>query len=279
MNEIRRILYQLSESSSRVQAQLKVAEAEVSSLQTRLSGCQQLLATWELDVSMDPGEGQRVIAPVSAMPAESVLSSAFSIGNRWPSSPRPVPIAQAEPAMEWKEAAEITNHADFRPASPAQSSCIDGARDDRADDNPDTQNNDGDDVVVDEPQGISGAGGVESESSTRYDSSNRSRSPSEDGEVSPKRQQRTAPSLSGHQADGAARDGAAVLTTGSDGRCVWVQSQSAMCKDDLTMIFSHFGRVDRVDVPRPRPGSLPFAFIHFEATCTYYSHTASVMNA
>ena len=52
--------------------------------------------------------------------------------------------------------------------------------------------------------------------------------------------------------------------TGSDGRCVWVQSQSEMCKDDLTMIFSHFGRVERVDVPRPSAGSLPFAFVHFE---------------
>ena len=167
--------------------------------------------------------------------------------------------------MEWKEAAELTNHADFRPASPAQSSCDDDARDDRADDNADMQNNDGDDVVVDEPQGISGARDVESESSTRYDSSKRSRGPSQDGEVSPKRQQCSTPSRSGHQADGAARDGAAVLTPGSDGRCVWVQSQSEMCKGDLTMIFSHFGRVERVDVPRPRPGNLPFALFHFEA--------------
>ena len=37
-----------------------------------------------------------------------------------------------------------------------------------------------------------------------------------------------------------------------------------MCKDDLTTIFSHFGRVEHVDVPKPRAGSLPFAFVHFE---------------
>ena len=38
MDEIRRVLYQLSESASRLHAQLKVAEAEVCSLQTQLGG-------------------------------------------------------------------------------------------------------------------------------------------------------------------------------------------------------------------------------------------------
>ena len=76
------------------------------------------------------GEDQGLITPVSALPAEHVLSSAFSIGNRLPSSPLPLPTAQAESVMEWKEVAETTNHADFRPASPSESSCSDDARDD-----------------------------------------------------------------------------------------------------------------------------------------------------
>ena len=251
VDEIRRLLYQLSESTSRVHAQLKGVEEEVCSLQTRLSGCRQLLTAWELNVDRNTGEDQGLITP-----AEPFSSSAFSIGNKAPSSPPPLPTAQPEPAMEWKEAAETTNHADVRPASPSQPSCND--------DGADTQNDDGDGVVVDEPQGMGGVRGVESENNARYDSNKnkRSRSPSEDGEVSPKRQQCNAPSGSGHQAaDGAAVD----ATTASDGRCVWVQSQSEMCTDDLMMIFSHFGRVERVDVPRPRPGSLPFAFVHFEA--------------
>ena len=256
MDEIRRVLYELSQSTSRVHAQLKAVEEEVCSLQTQLGGCQQLLTTWELNVARNAGEDQGLITP-----AEPVLSSASPIGNRSPSSPLPLPTAQAEPAMEWKEAAKTTNHADVRPASPSQSSGNDDARDDGADDNADTQDDDCDDVVVDEPRGMSGVRGMESESNTRYDSSKRSRSPSEDGEVRRKRQQCNAPSRSDQQADGAAVD----ATTGSDGRCVWVQSQSEMCKDDLTTIFSHFGRVERVDVPRSRPGSLPFAFVHFEA--------------
>lgn len=44
--------------------------------------------------------------------------------------------------------------------------------------------------------------------------------------------------------------------------CVWVQSQWSMTESDLTMIFSHFGTVKRVDLPRTR--GLPFAFIHFD---------------
>ena len=160
--------------------------------------------------------------------------------------------------MEWKEAAETTSHADFRPpAFPFQSS----RNDDGADDNAATRDDDGDGVGVDAPSGVD-VRDVESESSARYGSSKRSRSSSEDSEVSPKRQHCHVPSRSVHQAaDGAAVD----ATTGSDGRCVWVQSQWEMCKDDLTMIFSHFGRVDHVDVPKPRPGGRPFAFVHFEA--------------
>ena len=258
MDEIRRVLHQLLESTSRVHAKLKAVEEEVCSMQTQLGGCQQLLTTWELKAARDPAEDQEPIAP-----AETALSSAFPIGIKSPSSPPPLPTAQsvqAEPVMKWKEAAETVNHANFRSASPSPSSC----NDDGADDNAETQNDDGGDVVVDEPQGMSGVRGVESENNARYDSNKnkRSRSPSEDGEVSPKRQQCNAPSGSGHQAaDGAVVD----ATTVSDGRCVWVQSQSEMCTDDLMMIFSHFGRVERVDVPRPRPGHLPFAFVHFEA--------------
>ena len=40
-----------------------------------------------------------------------------------------------------------------------------------------------------------------------------------------------------YQDNGAAVD----ATTGSDGRCVWVQSQWEMCQDDLTTIFSALG--------------------------------------
>ena len=254
--EMRRVLYQLSESTSRVLAQLKEAEVEVCSLQAQLSGCRQLLTTRELNAARHPGDDPGLITPESIKPAEAVSSHASSIGDRSPSSPPPLPpMAQAEPVMEWKEAAETTSHADCRPpAFPFQSSC----EDDGADDNADARHDDGDDVGVDAPasSGVDGVGDVESESHTRYESGKRSRSPGEDGEVSPKRQP------CGHQAaDGAAVD----ATTGSDGRCVWVQSRSEMCKDDLTMIFSHFGRVDHVDVPKPRPGSLPFAFVHFEA--------------
>ena len=254
--EMRRLLYMLSESTSRVHAQLKGAEEEMCLLQTQLRGCRQLLTTWELNGARKPGEDHGLIAP-----AEAVSSGASSIGDRSQSAPpSPPPTAPAEPVMEWKEAAETSSHADFRhPASPSQSSC----NDDGADDNAATRYEDGDDIGVDAPSGVDGVRDVESESSARYGSSKRSRSPIEDGEVSSKRQQSNAPSLRGgpQAADGAAMG----ATTRSDGRCVWVQSQSEMCKDELTMIFSHFGRVAHVDVPRPRPGSLPFAFVHFEA--------------
>ena len=264
--EMRRVLYHLLKSSSRVHAQLKGAEEEVCSLRTQLSDCRQLLTTWERHAARDPGDDQGLIAPASIVPAEAVSSGACSIGDGSPSSPPPPPppppTAQAESVMEWKEAAETTSHADFPPpASPSQSSCNDEAHDDAPDDNAAMRDNDGDDIGVDAPSGVD-VRDVESESHTRYESSKRSRSSSEDGEVSPKRQPCHVPSRSVHQAaDGAAVD----ATTGSDGRCVWVQSQWEMCKDDLTMIFSHFGRVDHVDVPKPRPGGLPFAFVHFEA--------------
>ena len=221
-------------------------------MRTRLSACRQLLAAWELNAVRRSGDDQEPIAP-----ADAVLPGTSSIGNRSPSSSPPSPpptTAQAEPVMEWKEAAQTTSHADLRPpASPSQSSW----NDDGADDSAATRHNDGDDVGVDAPasSGVDGVGGVESESHTRYELSKRSRSSSEDGEVSPKRQQRGP-----RAADGTAVD----ATTGTNGRCVWVQSQSEMCKDDLTTIFSHFGCVDHVDVPKPRPGSLPFAFVHFE---------------
>ena len=43
-----------------------------------------------------------------------------------------------------------------------------------------------------------------------------------------------------------------------------MQSQYEMSKHDLTLIFSHFGELERVDVPSPRSGCLPFAFVHFQ---------------
>ena len=45
---------------------------------------------------------------------------------------------------------------------------------------------------------------------------------------------------------------------------MWVQSQREMSKHDLAMIFSHFGHLERVDVPRPHSGRVPFAFVHFQ---------------
>ena len=52
-------------------------------------------------------------------------------------------------------------------------------------------------------------------------------------------------------------------STESNRRCVWVQSTFQMCENDLAEIFSHFGQVERVDVPRPRADRPPFAFVHF----------------
>ena len=265
MDEIRRILCQLLESTSSVQAQLRAVEEKVCSLQTQLSGYQQLLTTWGRGVARDPQDPQ-----VSA-PAEPVSSSASSIGDRSPSSPPPLSTAQAvqaQPVVDWEQTAETTNDGDIRPqttpTSPAhstQSSLREEARNDGADDNAEAQDVNADDSVVDAAREPHDDHSVESASNRRYGSSKRSRSPSEDGEMRTKRHPYNAPLRSDRYPD----NGAAVdATTESDGRCVWVQSQWEMCQDDLTMIFSHFGCVDRVDVPRPRPGSLPFAFVHFE---------------
>ena len=265
MNEIRRILCQLLESTSIGQAQLRVVEEKVRSLQTQLSGYQQLLTTWGRGVARDPQD------PHVSAPAEPVLSNASSSGDRSPSSSPPLSPAQAvqaQPVMGCEEAAETTDHVDIRPpttpASSAQStqpSLPEEARDDGYDDNAEAQDVDADDGVVDASQGPGDDQGVDSASNRHYGSSKRSRSPSEDGEMKTKRHQYNAhPRSDRYQDNGAAVD----ATTGSDGRCVWVQSQWEMCQDDLTTIFSRFGCVERVDVPRPRPGSLPFAFVHFE---------------
>jgi RNA recognition motif-containing protein len=90
----------------------------------------------------------------------------------------------------------------------------------------------------------------------------RSRSTSEDGEVGSE-QWLQVPS---------SRDLADVVTAVAEiadksvpkMRCTWVQSQREMSEHDLTMIFSHFGHLERVEVPRPRSGRMPFAFVHFK---------------
>ena len=59
---------------------------------------------------------------------------------------------------------------------------------------------------------------------------------------------------------------AAAVQTSADAPAVWVQSKRvdvALNRADLSEVFSHFGSVRQVDVPTPRAGSLPFAFVHF----------------
>ena len=44
---------------------------------------------------------------------------------------------------------------------------------------------------------------------------------------------------------------------------MWVQSQYEMSEHELSIIFSHFGPLQRIDVPPLRSGRLPIAFVHF----------------
>ena len=246
-DEMRRVLHQLSESAGRFCAQLRTVEQELWMVQTQLDGCRHLLGTWEVNVNgaEEPGDDQEPIAPVSFV---AMLQSSASTSS-------PVHGGQAEAAMRWEGAAQTNTHDELRPlatpASSTQPARSDDARDNRADDDADVQNVDGGVGVLDEPKETDRVRGAKSDGSARHSSSKRCRSPSEDGGVGSKRQRRSDAPVDG--------------STASDRRCVWVQSQWEMCEDDLTTIFSHFGRVERVDVPRPRPGSLPFAFVHFEA--------------
>ena len=54
------------------------------------------------------------------------------------------------------------------------------------------------------------------------------------------------------------------LPDDSTRRCVWIQSHYQLSRMDLTELMCHFGTVERVDVPVPRPGGMPFAFVYFE---------------
>ena len=102
---------------------------------------------------------------------------------------------------------------------------------------------------------------VENDGSQRHRLGKRTRSISEDRDGKSKRS--TSPSSPTVHADGAVEE-VNNNTSKSNRRCVWVQSQWEMCEHDVMMIFSHFGRVERVDVPRPRAGRWPFAFVHFK---------------
>ena len=134
MDDVRRVVCQLLESTSRVHAQLRVAEAEVGSLQAQLNLCQLLLTTWKVKGAEVAEEDQGLTAPTQphlTAPAEAVACSASSIGDRAPSSPLPQLGHEGLTglALGWEEAAETTS--DVRPAAPTQTSCVDDACDER----------------------------------------------------------------------------------------------------------------------------------------------------
>ena len=155
------------------------------------------------------------------------------------------------PPLEWEQAVEMEDQED-RPPSTAASSPRAGH--DACVRETDTQSDDGGDGV-DEARNTDCATDAESNRDVRTTSSRkRSRSTGENAEDGSSRKQLRASSS----------DGVKAGVADPERRCVWVQSHSEMSKHDLTIIFSHFGLLERVDVPRPHSGRVLFAFVHFQ---------------
>ena len=272
MEEMHSLLRQLSDGASGVQSQITALEEECKSLRTQLQSCHELLNAWgprvaeaEMTNRAQPASSSILPPRLSASAACAPLCGAPSFAGDAPSASCSTPM-QAVTPLEWEKAVEMEDHED-RPPSTAASSpraghdvCVRETDAQMA-----AQSDDGGDGV-DEARDTDGAADAESDRDARPTSSRKRScitSESENAEDVSNRKQLRVSSSDGSHADGVTA-GVAANDGDPERRCVWVQSQCEMSKQDLTMIFSHFGHLERVDVPRPHSGRVPFAFVHFQ---------------
>ena len=270
MKEMCSLLRQLSDSTGRMQSHLTTLEEQSKSLRTQLKSCHELLNVWVLKVGearvtdcAQPDSCSILPPRLSASAACAALCGASSSAGDAPSASSSTPMRAVHP-LEREKAVEVEDHED-RPPSTAVSSprAGHGACVRETDAQMAAQSDDGGDGV-DEALNSDGAADAESDRDAWPTSSRkRSRSASENGGDDSSRKQLRASSSDGSHADGVTAEVAAD-NGDPERRCVWVQSQREMSKHDLTMIFSHFGHLERVDVPRPHSGRVPFAFVHFQ---------------
>ena len=228
-------------------------------MQRQLSTCQQLVTTWELSDADATRESIPPISVTATQPCEPASAESTQVISQ--SFPDHGPASCSLPAgadLAMRHDGLLEKKSDEE--GPLASSTPSVAED--ADWNQ-QQNGHGASKNDERHREMDGTSTtyVENDGSQRHILGKRSRSISEDRDG--KSRCSTSPSSPTVHMDGVVAE-VNNNTTKSNRRCVWVQSQWEICEHDLMMIFSHFGHVERIDVPRPRAGRRPFAFVHFE---------------